>query len=170
VRTTASSILILALLVSLSPAWAQGAGSAASVPMDPAVRREIDRLSAADKIDKGRGFRALQAMGPKAAPAVPYLVGLLGDDSGVGLPNPPSHWEAIGWSRTGDAAAVTLIKIGEPAVAPLIKALGDGNPRVRGRALRALKGITGQNLPDDPAAWQRWWRSRKAPGPSGRAD
>jgi HEAT repeat protein len=156
-------ILILGLVAGTAPGQSQEPQPrAASSRIDPAVQKEIDRLSAADKIEKGRGFRALQAMGPMAAPAVPNLIGLLGDNSAVGLPNPPDFWEAIGWARTGEAALMTLVKIGEPAVEPLIKALGDRDRLVRTRASRALQQITGQNFQENQAAWQNWWRIQKS--------
>lgn len=162
-------ILILGLIGSAVPGQAQTAKPlAVSSRIDPAVQQEIDRLYAADKIEKGRGFRGLQAMGPKAAPAVPHLIGLLGDNSAVGLPNPPPFWEAIGWARTGEAALMTLVKIGEPAVEPLIKALGDGDRQVRSRASRALQQITGQNFQENQAAWQNWWRTQKSPPQTGK--
>lgn len=156
-------ILMLGLMGSAVAFQAQAAKPlAVSSQIDPAIQKNIDQLSAADKIEKGRGFRALQAMGPKAAPAVPRLIGLLGDNSPVGLPNPPPFWEAVGWVRTGDAALMTLVKIGEPAVEPLIKALGNRDPLVRTRASRALERITGQNFKENQAAWQNWWRAQKS--------
>jgi HEAT repeat protein len=162
-------ILILGLVAGTAPGQSQEPQPrAASSRIDPAVQKEIDRLSAADKIEKGRGFRALQAMGPMAAPAVPNLIGLLGDNSAVGLPNPPDFWEAIGWARTGEAALMTLVKIGEPAVEPLIKALGDSDRLVRTRAARALHRITGQNFQENQAAWQDWWRTRNSQPATGK--
>ena len=163
-----ATIFVVMLILGLVRGAATGRSQAASSRIDPAVQKEIDRLSAADKIEKGRGFRTLQALGPKAAPAVPKLIGLLGNNSPVGLPNPPPFWEAIGWSRTGEAAVQTLIKIGEPAVEPLIKALGDRDPLVRTRAARALHRITGHNLQENQSAWQNWWRTRPAPLQNGK--
>jgi hypothetical protein len=156
-------ILIMGLMGSAMPVQAQAAKPLAVSPqIDPMVQKNIDRLFAADKIEKGRGFRSLQAMGPKAAPAVSHLIGLLGDNSPVGLPNPPPFWEAIGWVRMGDAALMTLVKIGEPAVEPLIKALGNSDHLVRTRASRSLERITGQNFKENQAAWQNWWRTQKS--------
>jgi HEAT repeat protein len=156
-------ILILGLLGNAVPGITQTASPPAVSPqIDPAVQTEIDRLAAADQIEKGRGFRALQEMGPKAAPAVPRLIRLLGDNSSVGLPIPPPFWEAIGWTTMGEAALMTLVKIGEPAVEPLIKVLSDRDRLVRIRASRALQQITGQNFQENQAAWQNWWRTRKS--------
>jgi len=167
--TTVLIILILGLMGSTIAVQAQAAKLLAVSPqIDPAVQKNIERLSAADKIEKGRGFRALQAMGPKAAPAVPHLIGLLGNNSTVGLPNPPPFWEAIGWVRMGDASLMTLVKIGEPAVESLIKALGNSDPLVRTRASRALERITGQNFKENQAAWQNWWRTQKSQNQVGK--
>jgi HEAT repeat protein len=162
-------VTILGLMGSALPVQVQTAELVAvSSQADPAVQKAIGSLYAADKIEKGRGFRALQAMGPKAAPAVPHLIALLRDNSHVGLPNPPTVWEAIGWTSTGEAALMTLAKIGEPAVEPLIKSLGDKNRLVRIRASRSLQQITGQNFQENQAAWQNWWRSQKSRGQTGK--
>lgn len=156
-------ILILGLLGSAVPGLTQTASPpAVSSRIDPAVQEGINRLTAADAIEKGRGFRALQDMGPKAAPAVPHLIRLLGDNSSVGLPIPPPFWEAIGWTTAGEAALMTLVKIGEPSVEPLIKVLNNRDRPVRVRASRALQQITSQNFQEDQAAWQNWWRTRKS--------
>lgn len=161
--TTVLLILVLGLMGSAVTFQAQAAKPlVVSSQIDPEIQKNIDRLSAADKIEKGRGLRALQAMGPKAAQAVPRLIDLLGDNSTVGLPNPPPFWEAVGWVRTGDAALMTLVKIGEPAVEPLIKALGNRDLLVRTRATRALTRITGQNFKENQAAWQNWWQTQKS--------
>jgi HEAT repeat protein len=168
-----ATIIVVMLILGLLGGPATGRSQepqsqGASSRIDPAVQKEIDRLSAADKIEKGRGFRALQAMGPKAAPAVLHLIALLGDNSPVGLPNPPPFWEAIGWGQTGEAAVQTLIKIGEPAVEPLIKSLGHRDPLVRTRAARALQKITGQIFQENQAAWQNWWRTKQSQPASGK--
>ena len=167
--TTVLIIMILGLMGSALPGQAQTAKPmAGSSQVDPTVQKAIDSLEAADQIEKGRGFRALQAMGPKAAPAVPNLIALLGDNSQVGLPNPPTFWEAIGWTYTGEAALMTLVKIGETAVEPLIKSLGDKDRLVRIRASRSLQQITGQNFQENQAAWQNWWRTQKSQAQTGK--
>lgn len=50
-----------------------------------------------------------------------------------------------------------LVKIGAPAVEPLIRALRDESPVVKAYALEALKEITGENLGQEPFEWERWW-------------
>jgi HEAT repeat protein len=163
------AFLILGLLGSPVPGLTQTASlPAVSSRIDPAVQEGINRLTAADAIEKGRGFRALQDMGSKAAPAVPHLIRLLGDNSSVGLPIPPPFWEAIGWTTAGEAALMTLVKIGEPAVEPLIKLLSNRDRLVRVRASRALQQITGQNFQKNQAAWQNWWQTRKSQSQPGK--
>ncbi len=45
------------------------------------------------------------------------------------------------------------------AVEPLIPVLSDRDVRVRERALRALRIITGQIWKEDPAQWRNWWET-----------
>ena len=159
-------VLCLELLGTALPLHAQAQRPlAAPSRIDPAIQEEIDRLYAADQIEQGRGFRALEAMGPKAAPAVTHLI--LGDESKVSRPNPPGFWEAIGWTSKGNAAAMTLAKIGEPAVDPLINALGDRNRLVRSRAARTLHKITGQDFKENQTAWRNWRRTHPPGYPKG---
>lgn len=134
---------------------------AAPSRIDPAIQHEIDRLYAADKIEPGRGFRALEAMGPKAAPAVPHLLRFLRDESSVGRPNPPGFWEAIGRTSKGNAAAMTFAKIGDPVLEPPINALGDRNRLVRTRTARTLQAITGQDFKENQGACRNWRRTRQ---------
>ena len=57
-------ILILGLVGGIAPGQSQEPQPrAASSRIDPAVQKEIDRLSAADKIEKGRGFTGLAGHG-----------------------------------------------------------------------------------------------------------
>ncbi len=55
----------------------------------------------------------------------------------------------------------------EVAVPPLLDALRDPLPDVRGAAARALAAATGEDLGDDRAAWQRWWSAQSAPSDGG---
>jgi HEAT repeat protein len=64
----------------------------------------------------------LKQIGPAASPAAAALAAALGDPS----------------ADVGEAAAETLIRIGEPAVPPLIGQLSSGNVAARKLALAAL--------------------------------
>jgi hypothetical protein len=63
---------------------------------------------------------------------------------------------------------MTLIKIGESAVEPLIKSLGDKDCLVRIRTSRSLREITGQNFQENQATWQNWWRTQKSQAQTGK--
>ncbi|HLE50750.1 MAG TPA: HEAT repeat domain-containing protein [Anaerolineales bacterium] len=61
------------------------------------------------------------------------------------------------------AAAWELTVLGDKAIAAvpaLIAALQDPDGKVRENALQALKDITGQDLPAEPDAWQKWWEEQ----------
>ena len=65
------------------------------VPSD--VRKQIERLYSSDPIERAYGALALGKIGGKAAPAVPFLIGILGDHVGLawssgygGVPTGPS--------------------------------------------------------------------------------
>jgi hypothetical protein len=84
-----------------------------NIPAD--VREQIERLYSSDPAERAEGAYNLKEMGARAVPAIPFLIGMLGDDNTV--EPPPVAW--------------TLEKIGTSAVAPLIEALKDKNLLVR---------------------------------------
>jgi hypothetical protein len=47
------------------------------------------------------------------------------------------------------------------AVDALLAALRVGEPETRAKAHRHLVRITGQDLPPDPEAWDRWWATHR---------
>ena len=46
------------------------------------------------------------------------------------------------------------------AVAILLGALSSADAEVRSNAIQHLKRLTGQDLGEDPTAWQAWWRTQ----------
>ena len=60
------------------------------------------------------------------------------------------------------AAADSLEQIGAPAIALLIHALNEKNPRARSNAYYALRRITGQSFGEDPAVWREWYEQQDA--------
>ena len=137
-RTNEFSKLVLILLIVISfmiqgLSYAQPKIPEKTIPADipVEVRKQIERLYSKDPLERRKGAKALGEMGAQAAPAIPFLIGILGDttDSG-GLYGP-----------VGLNAAFALADIGKPAVDPLIAALKDKNVAVRGHAVIALRNI-----------------------------
>lgn len=77
----------------------------------------------------------------------------------IGAPESVPHLvAAVGDREAGDAAIEALGRIkDERAVPALIAALQGPNAA---RAHRALKDVTGQDLPARPADWVRWWKAK----------
>ena len=103
----------------------------------PTLRRDElhDLIAALRDPDPRKRARAATALGElkgKAAEAVGPLIALLGDTAAT---------NDFGPTTVSAAAAMALGEIGEPAVAPLIAALGDRSPMVRRMAVIALGGI-----------------------------
>ena len=71
-------------------------------------------------------------MNARAIPAIPFLISVLDDRIWLG-------W--LGLTRTNEEAAKALVRIGEPAVEPLISSLKGTNWRIRVRAALALGEI-----------------------------
>ena len=99
-------------------------------------RDELHDLIAAlrdpDPRKRARAATALGELKGKAAEAVGPLIALLGDTAAT---------NDFGPTTVSAAAAMALGEIGEPAVAPLIAALGNRSPMVRRMAVIALGGI-----------------------------
>lgn len=77
----------------------------------------------------------------RAAPATPYLIPLLGDDTVFPLKTPPASWLSYFSTvpRTiGESAAIALRWIGKPAEDALLAALKDKDWKVRANAIWAL--------------------------------
>lgn len=52
-------------------------------------------------------------------------------------------------------------KTDKEAIGILIRALGSRDEETREKAHRHLKRLSGQELPPDPKAWERWWKEAK---------
>lgn len=112
------------------------------IPSDcPAdVRKEVEALYSVDAVARAKALMALEAMGPRAEPAIPQLLGLLGDFRVV-------QWRRQYWpfqdveSRVMvlQLATDVLVAVGEPSVEPLMAACREDFPSWRAQsALRAL--------------------------------
>lgn len=91
-----------------------------AVPRD--VQALIDRLQSADARGRADAAATLAAKGVRAAPAVPFLIPMLGDHTPLERQN---FQVAPTPTSPGAEAFEALAKVGEPAVLPLIAALAD---------------------------------------------
>ncbi len=122
-------LTVLAVARAGGGSFAQPGVSRDSIPRDaPAeVRRGIEGLYSEDERARERAARQLGGLGEKATPAVPFLIGLLNeDDFHLGTEISPGQ-EAIG----------ALVKIGKPAVLPLIAVTADSKADPVARQLAA---------------------------------
>ena len=113
----------------------------------PAVGPLVGALGSGNDLVRICAADALAAIGPDAYEAVPALIQGLRDKAG-GMRMEAA--QALG--KVGPKAMV--------AVPHLIQTMGQGPVAgflERGPAWNALKAITGQDLPRDIAAWQKWW-------------
>lgn len=112
------------------------------------VREQIERLYSSDPVERADAAFQLGRMGKGAAPAVPFLIGVLKD----------RHWAVRKF------AAEALGEIGFPRALPAVKSLiarlKDKDSWVRWSAAYALKTITGKDFGQDPVKWQKWWEEK----------
>lgn len=106
------------------------------------LRKQIIRLYSRDPLERASAAAHLGRMAEDAAPAVPYLIPLLPDDTQVQL----SHYLGAGYTSSlettpGDEASHALAEIGDPASDALILALNDPHAGVRRLAAKALGQI-----------------------------
>lgn len=108
----------------------------------------VRALGDEDAVVRYTAALALGYVGPEAMEAIPALIEALGDEGAF----------------VREAAASALRQIGSEAmeaVPALIELLGDGESFVREAASLALWAITGQDLGEDPEAWQDWWEAHQ---------
>lgn len=106
------------------------------------LREQIIRLHSRDPIERAAAASHLGKMAMGAAPAVPYLVRLLQDDTPVQL----SHYLGGGYYSSAETtpaeeASRALAEIGGPASNSLLLALKDPHAGVRRLAAKALGQI-----------------------------
>jgi hypothetical protein len=137
--------LALTAAVLLLPPFACGApirppeGSSSSVPAS--VEVQIQGLRSSNPVTRAEAAHALGYMGEKAAPAVPHLIEILGDESPVELIL-TSRGKQLGFpspTTVGMLAAEALGDIKAPGkVQRLIQVLRSGTPAERSNAVWAL--------------------------------
>jgi HEAT repeat protein len=133
---TLGALLACGCLVA-GAALARPASAVGQTPPEvpPEVRNLVDRLLSPDPQERGNAARALGQMGESAVPAVPMLVGLLGD---MGIYKEMSGMPPVTPTPVGRMAAEALARIGRPGVAPVITALAKESATVREHAVAAL--------------------------------
>lgn len=95
-----------------------------------AVREELDKLASDDAGKRATAIVSLGEMGQQAIPAIPFLIGALGDTRQVVGLNGRFH--------VYELAEQTLAKIGEPARQALLDALQAVDIKERDRVMWAL--------------------------------
>ncbi len=167
----AIAMLVLSSSVARTTARVDGASESESTGLEvlqtsdqiPAdLRSEINALSSADPIARATAACSLRRFRERAAPAIPHLIRMLGDDTPVGA----IRCENEGWRGNGDdsspgrEAAMTLACIGRQAVEPLLSVVRNGDWRVRMNSIFALGIINDERTVDaviaavNDSAWQ----------------
>lgn len=131
------AVVCLSVMGTVGTGYAQPNISREDIPADaPAdVRQQIERLYSPDPLERAFAARALGQMKTQAAPAIPFLMGMLDDEARPRLP-----LEAVAYpGPIGLRAARALGRIGEPALPSLMKAvLNDEDRTVRERAAAGI--------------------------------
>jgi HEAT repeat protein len=103
------------------------------IPSD--LRKEIETLYSLSSVKRARAVRSLGEMGDRATPAIPFLTGMLADNTRI------REEFKDKFALPGDEAVKALVNIGKPGVKPLILVLEDKDPSVQKRAAESLRGI-----------------------------
>ena len=88
----------------------------------PEITNQIERLYSHDLIERTDAVIRLGEFGPRAAPAVQYLIGMLEDTSPLVLRTDP---QIVLSTSASKQALLALEKIGPSAVGPLIATMKD---------------------------------------------
>jgi hypothetical protein len=152
----------------------------------PEVRALVTRLYDPDPQGRAQACLELQRRGD-TAPALPYLLGMIYDDTMAWKPSPLFPVQG---TEVGNEAAAALGHIGKPAVeplidilerplpdriraraarglnltrdaratAPLVHALDTTDPELRYSCVLALQSITGRKA-DDANEWREWFKA-----------
>lgn len=102
------------------------------------VKNEIKRLYSSDANVRGMAAYKLGERGEQSTPAIPFLIGMLGDGTEIEVSEDADESGKQFFTNPGEASALALGNIGEPAVEPLIEALNSWNHLVRRNAIFAL--------------------------------
>jgi hypothetical protein len=128
--------------------YAQPNISKDNIPSDvPAnVREKIEGLYSLDPIKRAEAGAHLALMGHRAVPAIPFLIGIFGDDTllieePAGSFRLPGYHTEVPNTTPSSQAVKALIKIGKPAVGPLVASLRNEDWIIRAFAAAVLGKI-----------------------------
>jgi hypothetical protein len=171
VSATRAVLMLASLLLGSTPAQAQ------SSRVQGDIQRAITELSGEDRVQKTLGAIAAQHVikgrwrfslldrtdlrwwQRALEPAIPHLIQLLVDDSGLEWVDGNGETEQITTPRK--EAALVLVGLERASVAPLIAAL-DRSELTR-KADQVLRQIAAGGPPgSDRASWQRWWQDHQS--------
>jgi hypothetical protein len=113
---------------------------------EEAIPTLIQALKDEDSRTRYTAAEALGNIGARTDQVVPALIQTLNDDW-------PVRQAAVG-------ALGNIGPDGVEAVPALIQVLANANSYDRRDVVEALRAITGQDLGDEPAAWQAWWEAQ----------
>ena len=114
------------------------------------VKNKILRLYHSDPIERAWAAYQLAKLGRGAAPAVPYLIKLLDDDTPVLLSRYiGSGFRSSSYTTPAEEASRTLARIGDPAIKDLLNALKSESINVRRLAAKALGQIGSSQTIDE---------------------
>jgi HEAT repeat protein len=139
IRVFSNALFVAALLGLVVAIFLSGCGPSTPsrdltrIPV--AVRPLLEKLLSTDCMGKAGTARQLGQMGEQAAPAIPYLIELLGEEEKLGLTFPSTVAQHF---SCREAAIDALIAIGRSATEPLINALASWKPLMREGAIRVL--------------------------------
>ncbi len=102
-------------------------------------KKQIQELFSEDNVKRVRALRKISEMGENAIPVIPTIIDVLDENTFVLLENDDKLNETTSIEKE---AKLALVKIGKPAVNPLIKALKDEDVLIRRNAAEVL-GLIG---------------------------
>lgn len=129
----------------------------------PELKTAIFQLRSSNPFQQIKGIRSLRSLAPESAMAVPALLVFLSQNKSIALHLTPFDKADENLTSLSLEALETLIAIGQPAVADLIRKISDPNPLVRRRVIYALGEIAA------PEALKPLERIKREPDPRVRA-
>jgi HEAT repeat protein len=168
-KTSAALFVALCIIGAELMGFAQANISKENIPSNiPSdVMEKIESLYSSDAVKRAKAAFDLGETGLAAIPAIQPLIANLGDD---GHMVSFKLVKDLGYEVTTPAAeaAIALVKIGRPAVEPLITTLRHEDKKVRDKVVEVLQKITGQDFGSDQEKWQKWWKENKQLSPKNR--